>query len=150
MDTRQWPIDFDSLCIGARVTADVIEAAYGVVRTDPKYRLKQLALTEAIRRQRPELDPYIRSNGFDIIIMDDAEASRHQRGRFEVAARQIVTTHRRTMGVDVTKLEPSEATVHERALYANGRIVSALKDTKKELKLEAAQRKTPLMLEDDD
>lgn len=144
-ETRQWPIDFGALSIGDRVTVEVIEKAFGVKRGDRTYSIKQMSLAEMIRKQRPDLEPYVRSSKFEVIIMNDAEASRHQASLFDKNVRGMITTHRRTMGVDSNKLEESARAEHERAVYRQGRIVSSVQTARKQLTVDAHKRSTPTL-----
>lgn len=144
-----WPIDFGALSIGSRVGADEIEKFCGHLRTVPAYRIAgQLRLVEMVRKSRPDLDPYVRTQGDDVIIMTDAEAAEHQDKQGQQALRRFISTHSRNMQVDATKLDESGQAKHERALYRHGRYATALGTVRKELRLEAVKSQKPLLQDD--
>lgn len=126
------------------MSAEVIEKFCGHLRTVPAYRISgQLRLVEMIRRSRPDLDPYVRTQGDDVIIMTDAEAAEHQDKQGQQALRRFISTHARNMRVDSAKLDEASQAKHERALYRHGRYATALGTVRKELRLEAAKSNKP-------
>jgi hypothetical protein len=143
-ETKLWPIDFDALVQGSRISSPVIEVFCERKKEHPEYRLRgQLQIMDMVRRMRPELDPYVRCHGFDVIIMDYAEASRYREAQSDKSLRGFVSAYGRNTAVDATKLEDSELVRHDAALYRHGRYASALAQTKQSLSLEAVKSTKP-------
>jgi len=141
---NQWPIDFDALDIGSRITATKIEGFCGHKVTDPAYRYKgQLHLVNEIRHHRPDLNPYVRTQGYDVIVMDDTEAAQHQEGQGRQSLRRFLSSHVRNMGIDVGKLNKADQKEHERVLNRNGRFASAIVQVRKKLRLESYRSSKP-------
>lgn len=145
-ETKPWPLDFDTLSTGDRVTVEAIEKFCGKPRTEPAYRTRgQLQIVELIRRRRPDLDAYVRCQGYDVVVMEPVEASQHRESQSEQALGKFARSHRRNLSIDVTTLGPEELDRHEKAIYRHGRYASALGTVRKELTLTAARASKPAL-----
>lgn len=127
IQATEYPLVTDHLTKGSRITVDEIERAFGVKRGTDEYRFKMLrarAYVEQRLSDRGELVTLI-SEGYDIVILTDEEASAYNARRFETSRRAGERAFVRLGQVDRSRLSEEASKRHDRDLVAIGRRIQA-------------------------
>lgn len=120
--TTRYPFDVAHLRKGSTIPAEVIERAYGIARTDERYRV------HAQLRARHYVDGWfleggvevvVRCKGPDLVVLTDEQAVVFTDDTFANLVERMRVTLRKQNGVDVAELRDVTARIHERALRLN-------------------------------
>lgn len=139
MEAERYPFSLEGLGKGSIINASVIEHAYGISRTDPRYRRMMMRARAFVMR---ELDVTVECEDACLRILEDAEAARYNRRWGRLRLRAFVRTHRRNLAVDVRALSESQRKEHERTLLVHGAIIVGIRRSAA-VALQAVRRQTP-------
>lgn len=137
----RWPLDFDALSKGDVIEstrlADITKATPGT----STYSLRILQVKEQIERKLLQRDYPVTTKieGASIRILTDVEASEYNEQQGEQAVRKAFRALRRQMNVDVRSLTAEQQAEHGRRLIHQGAIVNAIRETRRNMRLQATQ-----------
>lgn len=136
----RWPLDFDALSKG-----DIIDSGRlaEITKSQPgtsTYSLRLLQVKEQIERKLLQRDYPVTTKieGQSLRILTDAEASEYNEQQAEQAVRKAYRSLRRQMNVDVRQLTAEQQTDHGRRLIHQGAIVNAIRETRRNLRIQAS------------
>lgn len=140
-----YPIDFDTIEKGSNVSPEAIEHAYGLRRTDPKYRLKQLDLRDRIVDELAVrgLRVTVKLVGDSLRVLTDEEAARYNPDMFDRSIRGAARAHQRNTHVDPSQLTEEQRARHERNLEVQGKMLQGVRSARRSAVLTPARRRTP-------
>ena len=141
-----FPLDFDKLQKGSIVPKEKVEELYNISHTDKLYSLRVLGLREEIERELANRKRPVVTRCIDdaIHILEDAAAAKYTAHQGRAAVRKLVRTHHRALtGVDVSNLTDDERREHDHEIVKNGKYIQAIKQVRREMRLESHKRATP-------
>lgn len=144
-ETKRFPLDFDALDKGSVVGPDVIREAYGIPPTSHLYSGKQVELAIRIERELKARGKRVtcRCDHFDILVLDDPGASRHNRRLFRKGVKRLHRAFRKLAEVDRGNLDEGQRKDHDRALVVNGAMLAGINEARREIQAIAYKRTTP-------
>lgn len=145
MNTAPHPLDFDALRKGSVITADEIAQAIDIPKDAPSFQVGALNLASQVEREllARGLATTVVIRGQGIRVLTDAEASEHNRRMFRRRLRGLVRDHSRAMRVDRAELDTEHLAAHDRALLEQGKYLSSIRETRKQLRLAPVQDERP-------
>jgi hypothetical protein len=147
-DVKYYPLDFARLTKGTVIERDEVEQITGYAASHPQFNLKLLQLRNkcnAELRKRGVVLTICTSHGA-LIVCDDAAAAKYNHKQGRSGLRRFGRSHARNLHVDMAMLSVDERTAHERTLIRNGRMLSAIRISRRaELTVTPTERKTPAL-----
>lgn len=140
-----FPLDFDALKKGDVISLgqlqEITQEKYG----SDAYRFKLMKLSERIQDELDDrgLPVTVASEGGELKILTDPEASNYNGMYFRTRMRQMMRAHRRAMAVERENLTELQKQEHDRRVEVQGRYVGALIGEKEKLAVEACERSVP-------
>lgn len=144
--TTEYPIETAQLRKGDVIGVAEIERAFGVKNGTDRYNLALLRIGAYVTQRfvdRGEVVTVICDRG-TLRILTDPEASEYNAERFWAQVRGAGRAHVRQLGVDRSRLDEHERTVHDRSLVTQGAVLSAIGKAQRELEVGPTARVTPL------
>lgn len=145
MIASRTPMDFETLSKGDSLSPSELEAILHVSEGSKEYAFKVMALqqqiTEAFRQSGQRVTVAMVKGS--LRVLTDPEASEYNAKRFRKSLRTVAETHERMCAVDVGQLSREERDEHERQVFRQGHILTAITQARKELGVKPVQRTTP-------
>jgi len=141
----RYPIDPDKVEKGMVITADEIEKALGVKRTEKDYPLRLLAFGKWLEMQKYNKGEPVRTKieGDSVRVLVDNEASAYAERRFGQHIKGCLREFQHLSMVNTKALTDPERREHQRRIEKTGKFTQALLGAKEQIKLEKHKRKTP-------
>lgn len=134
----RWPMDFDALSKGDVIDSEHLQRVTRCEAGTSAYQLKLLAVKNEIERRLAQRDyPVtckIEKNA--IRILSDLEASEYNEGQGELAVRKAYRSLRRLANVDPRNMTEQQQKEHSRRLIAMGATCAAIRETRRNLRIE--------------
>jgi len=149
METKQHPIDYESLTKGTVISIREIENITGISSEEiKKFELARLQL-------RNQIDRELRNIGIEftvaqvkgnIKVLTDEEASDYNNRKRQAALGQLCNAHAKITSVDASCFDPELKKKHERRVFLSSKFLQAFQNVRKELHLQPYKRNTPKLI----
>lgn len=136
MNPQKFPLDFDTIKKGDTITEPVCREIIGTAKTEEQYQIGLLGLKQQIERELMQrgIVATIKITRKTIEVLTDAQASEYNEARQNYALKSFVTSHRRMLGVDSSKLTGQQVVEHDRRLTNGATYLTALTEARKTIK----------------
>jgi hypothetical protein len=126
--TPEYPIDTVDLVKGSKIKAEVIEKAFGVMRTERDYSRISLDVCKHVERRFQARNEHVvvRMLHDDVVILTDEEAVSYTRNGVRNGVRSIIRKAHKQASIDQSKLSEVALKAHQRDLYVSGRTVEGM------------------------
>lgn len=140
-----YPLNFNRLEKGDIIQGDIIADYYGIEVTDDKYWGRQLQFKALVEKRLSErgLEVTIVSEGNDLKILTDSEASRYLARQAKLDINRFERRVCAMANVDESKLTPEERVFHRQAGSLMQRQLVAINQIGRSYKVEGHKRSTP-------
>jgi hypothetical protein len=134
-ETSEYPLSTANLDKGSKVTSEEIERAFCVQVGTSHYQLAMLQACDYVRRKLLERGLFVtvKQRHNDLVVLTDTEASAYNQQRFNAELRGAFRAHARQLGVDRSKLDDKALDKHDRSLEIQGRTLSAIRKSRREV-----------------
>lgn len=135
----RWPLDFDALEKGHVIDSAKLSQITKCERGTAAYALCTLQVKQEIEKKLAQRDYPVtcKVEKDSIRILTDVEASEYNEIQGEHAVRKAYRALRRQMNVDARNLTEEQQKEHSRRLLHQGMTVSAIRETRRTLRLTA-------------
>jgi hypothetical protein len=145
-EDRCFPFDIDALSKGDIIEPEQLAEFFGVQPRTYEYSLKFTALQSNVRRElrRRGKRWSVVMRGQALVILNDADASKHNIKRFTKRIRSAKRHHEQLTAVDIGMLSDDQRRKHDRAMCLQGLKVAALAHARADIEPPVHRRKTPV------
>lgn len=139
--TDKYPIDFEAIFKGQLITVEELQKITGKKPGTDEYQFALLSLQSAIQNKTSCTVKI--QNKFELLVLTDEEASRHNHKLFLQNVRGMRSRFDLNAAVDVGELSDEQRAKHERNLVVQSLYIQAITTTAKQIAVEAHKRKLP-------
>ena len=139
--TDKYPLDFEAIFKGQHITQQELEQITGKKAGTDEYQFALLGLQQQIQN-KTNCTVKI-SNKYELQVLTDEEASRHNYKLFVQNMRSMRTRFDLNASVDVSELSDEQRPKHERNLVVQGLYIQALAQTRKQIAVSGHKRTLP-------
>lgn len=139
--TSKYPLDFDALFKGQYITQAELEKITGKTAGTDEYQFALLSLQSQIQSETSCTVKI--SNKYELRVLTDEEASRHNYKLFLQNIRGMRSRFELNTAVDTAELSDEQKGKHERNLVVQSMYIQAITRTAKQIAIEGHKRRLP-------